>query len=91
METREFQRVDWDGFAGAEGWGESKPLIGEGTFDGNGFAVVFDKEGVFVTDGETDLSLTLPFPTQGAARIFAAGFPETSTLAELKKAGFEEV
>lgn len=91
METREFKRADWDSFAGAEGWGDLEPLTGEGTFDGREFCVVFDKDGVFATDGTSDLSLVISFPTPGAAAVFAAGFPKTATLAELEKMGFAEV
>jgi hypothetical protein len=92
VKTRAFGKCDWDGFAGAEGWdGAGEPLIGECSIDGSEFAVVLDRSGVFASDGETDMFLRIPFVTQGAASVFAAGLPQTATRAELEKMGFAEV
>ena len=81
MKTRPFDKHDWVGFAGAEGWSEdSPPLIC--LEETSTYLVILDKTGANVIlddDCEKILILDRPFNNQEEASRFAEliGNPET--------------
>ena len=98
MEAREFGRHDWDGFAGAERWGEAPPLMAVGKFaDGREVVLVLDRTGGCVLvedDPQNDAGgyvLALPSPTQLAAKAFARGMGEPQRLEDFLAVGFEAI
>ena len=62
-QVREFTKQDWYGFAGAEAWPTSQPLIGHY----EGWMVIADRNGIEVIDGrdeESPLTWYLPLITK---------------------------
>ena len=75
MNVNEFTAADWECFSGAEEWADgSAPLIGET----DGYVLVLDAGSVDLMDqdGDEAYRLNVAFPTQAAARAFAAGLPD---------------
>ena len=102
METREFREHDWHGFEGAEAWHATSaegalPLIATGTLEnGKEYVVVFDRTGgcLLIEDEEQSdggWQLILPFPTQQAARAFAAGLGEPKRKSDFFQVGFQSL
>lgn len=99
MEAKQFDRHDHDAFAGAEGWPDgAAPLIAHSAFaDGTAFVLVLDKTGgCLVVDGDEQNQyggyvLALPFPTQAAARVFAAGLGEPRSRDDFLTVGFQAI
>lgn len=103
MEVHEFDRGAWMSFAGCERWqGENgegtEPLIGEGVFEsGERFCLVLDSTGACLMiedDPQCQFGgycLSLPFPTQDAARTFAKGIGEPNGRQIFFMLGFEEI
>ena len=97
MELRTFSRTDWHGFAGAERWPDSEPLIANGMFaDGMGWVLVLDINGAcLVCDDEQaaygGYALNRRFLSVADARAFAATLGEPKTRGEFFIAGFTAV
>ena len=98
MEMKEFNRETWFGFAGCSRWPDGKePLIGSGIFeDGKEYVVVFDPTGCCLVVEDHPVSeaggwiISLPFPTQDAARAFGTGIPEARGIDDFLRLGFVE-
>ena len=97
MELRTFSRTDWHGFAGAERWSDSDPLIADGMFaNGMGWVLVLDRQGACLVCDDTQAafggySLSRPFLSPAEARAFAATLGEPKTRGEFFIAGFTAV
>ncbi len=99
MKVREFQKQDWDAFAGCVDWSDGMvPLISIGEFeDGKEFVVVFDPTGTCLVIEDHPQSfgggwiIEMAFPTQEAARAFAEGIQPPKCLADFLMLGFKEV
>jgi len=99
MLTKEFDEAAWRCFAGCESWTngmETLPLIGEGAFaNGTRYCVVFDRTGacLLIEDDEINdfggYCLELHYPTQAAAKAFAAGIGEPRHKLEFFLLGFK--
>jgi hypothetical protein len=90
MEMRPFGKFDWYGFAGAEGWEDSPPLMS--TEATSTHLVILDKTGGNVyldEDGEDILILDHKFKTPEEAREFARKIGDPKTVEEFKKFGFQ--
>ena len=93
MNFRPFNEKDFEAFAGADGWQDKPPLIGEKKLaTGQELTVVLARTGVgLIVDDNLDyLGFTLPlnFPTQKAAAVFGSGLSELNTLDDFIEVGF---
>jgi hypothetical protein len=98
MQMREFRRVDWDGFAGAERWpGGALPLIGTGTLkSGMEYVLILDANGgCLILDDEQaaygGYHRPEPFLSQAEAHSFARKLGTPKHWIDLVIAGFTKV
>jgi len=97
MEMRVFKEHGWYCFHGSLPWSdEEPPLIGRGVIDEGNYVLVLDAMGgcLLIESAEQIIlggwQLFLPFPTQRAAMIFAAGLG-MPTKEDFISAGFEPI
>jgi hypothetical protein len=97
MELREFTKTEWYGFAGAERWPDSEPLLAEGAFaDGMLWVLVLDRQGACLVCDDPQASyggyaLNRPFLSAAEARTFAASLGDPGTRGAFFAAGFAAV
>ncbi len=97
MQMNTFSKHDWSAFAGAEGWHDAAPLIGEGNFaNGERFVLVLDATGgcLVADDEQADYGgyqYLCPFLSQQDARAFAERIGEPGHKVEFLLAGFKKV